>query len=189
MSRTRTPRRRWISTLLLALTIPGSLITASGKGCLTRRVWSDPNTRFRPVSIIDAVAADDRELLFSIGYSNGETRPHRIPIDELDWNAIVEDQGAVTVLAPPYELFLRGATLFVRRDTRIARVRACLRPIDWSARATNRAVMLTPVTAIVDVFSVPIHISWILLTAGGHGHPWVPWCDKTWRWRERLCDP
>jgi hypothetical protein len=49
-------------------------------------------------------------------------------------------------------------------------------PVDWSTAGPYFALLLTPVTLVVDVVTSPIHVAWIFATAGGHGDPWLPWC-------------
>lgn len=51
-------------------------------------------------------------------------------------------------------------------------------PIAWSTARPYAALLLTPLTLAVDLAAAPIHVAWILATAGGHGDPWLPWCDR-----------
>ncbi|HEX5010468.1 MAG TPA: hypothetical protein VFY71_08695 [Planctomycetota bacterium] len=52
-------------------------------------------------------------------------------------------------------------------------------PVDWTRPASWGAVVITPVTATLDVFVFgPIHLLWIVWTAGGHGQPWLPFCER-----------
>lgn len=39
------------------------------------------------------------------------------------------------------------------------------------------AVVLTPVTAAIDIVTAPVWVAWIVFTAGGHGPCWLPWYD------------
>ncbi|MHC4959181.1 MAG: hypothetical protein ACYTGN_12500 [Planctomycetota bacterium] len=52
----------------------------------------------------------------------------------------------------------------------------CPSPVDWSRAATYGAVAATPLTVVLDVVAAPVYVVWILVTAGGHGDPWLPWC-------------
>ena len=48
--------------------------------------------------------------------------------------------------------------------------------VDWGSAGPYLAVLVTPITFVVDVVTAPIHVAWIFATAGGHGDTWLPWC-------------
>jgi hypothetical protein len=29
----------------------------------------------------------------------------------------------------------------------------------------------------LDFITAPVNFAWIMMTAGGHGEPWIPWFD------------
>ena len=50
-------------------------------------------------------------------------------------------------------------------------------PVMWSNPAPYGAVLATPFTIAFDVLTAPIHMIWIFESFGGHGEPWLWWCD------------
>jgi len=193
-------KRRWLMLALAVLVfLPSTVMSGC---CLTSRVWE--SARDQPVSL-DAVSLDaNRVLHLAVRYESGEvwhvtaaltpddewTRPtaQRIALlqNGLPPSAYVMTNrpgrepkaGEVDV----HRMFSRDKSGGVSHTVWVdgAGCQCVIElpaPLDWSESAPYVALLISPVTLVVDFVTAPMWVAWVFFTVGGHGDCWLPWCD------------
>lgn len=160
--------------------------TAMASGCcLTPKLWENEAVRPRP-AWLNAASYDDVEgLIVDLTYSNGRQRqveyaPDRVKQALRDWSEPTTanfESSVERAHAGPYEVARSGMAILYRTEFESG-ILYLPRPVDWSGPAPYLAVVGTPFTAVVDIVTAPIHVLWVAVTVGGHGQPWVFWCDN-----------
>ncbi len=173
-------------TRVVGLVTASVMLICSFSGCCsTHQVWKQESVRPRPLVLRDATVDSTGALTIGVDYSNGERRRFTWDEDRLAASAV--EPGADTLFrepdlaplsAPPYELLLLGDHLRFRKGASWGTM-DLPRPVDWSTPSAYVAVAITPLALIADFLTSPIHVAWILGTAGGHGDPWLPWCERS----------
>jgi len=162
------------------------LVVAFGiSGCsLTEKMWRSPSI-VPPFSRIVAAETDSSgNLAMTLADTHGRRRRREFSAERLlaasrhtggfeRYGPSPED----VFRSPPYDLGIKENRLWFRTGEMDGLLTLEPSGIDWSTPSPYFAILATPVTLAIDIVTAPVNLLWMLVTAGGHGDPWIPWFE------------
>ena len=188
--------RRSRKLLLGAVVVVCIVCTFMSGCCLTNRLWQI--VADEPQELVAASLTEERVLHLAVRYEDGLTWHLRAILRETceGMSATARRVGVLEGDLPP-SAFRRGHEqgelnlsfsaydgIQGNREHRVwvdgvgcFAIVTLPEPIPWSTPAPWLAALATPFTLLVDVATAPIWVLWVVMTAGGHGDCWLPWCN------------
>lgn len=167
-----------------------------GSCSLTEQLWMSKAVVPAPEKIVAGSVDSNGDLLVIIQKTNGGVQEHLVSRYDLETErpkhsasfSSMKDYATSFGAAPPYDLLLADERIWYKSDEFEGSSAVARDGVDWKSPRVYLAIVATPVTLVVDIVTAPVNIAWIVMTAGGHGQPWIPWFDAHHSRRSNLFD-